>query len=618
MSGAALPPDSRDMHNLDAWPDSAAWDGSDSGGTSGGDADQAALLTYEPFFGLREKPFSLSANPRFLYRGSAHADAFARLDAGIRRREGLIVLTGEIGTGKTLLCRAVLDQLDRRTCSTFVVDPFITREELLKSLLVGFGVTSLTELQEGRMATAARQELSFALRDFLVSLVPAQAFAVLVVDEAQHLSPLVLEEIRILAELETRHKLIQVVLTGSPELRTALKRPDVRHVEQHVSVRCDLSLLDPPAVTGYIAHRLAIAARGGAVPVFTEAAAAIVAVASAGVPRAVNRICDRALHAAWISRTPSITAETVQSALIELEMAMPEGPFAEASCESAVSMPERTSSTAAANRASVAEESEASATMARRAPVPEERERPGNDRRLSSKHRNERTALSGRVWGAPVVDADALTQFSNEAVLEAPRRVGPCSQAPSEPVRGETTRGAFSPVARRCALAATAAILVVLVANGVGALNMDLSLGWMAGSPVRSSLPPLPVAAAESSRLRRLLITPDEHLAVQNDGLSRAPGVYTIRVGVFAHQADAYALASDLSVTPLRTAIRRMEPRPPGQGTFELVVEGNGTLEHAIASANRLRQHPGAAQATVVGLPGAFAARTPAAPRDDD
>src|SRR5687768_4643060 len=126
-------------------------------------------LTYEPYYGLREKPFSLAADPRFLYNGPSHVRAFEQLRAGIRRREGLIVLTGEIGTGKTTLCRAVLDQLDRRTFTTFVRDPFLSREDLLKTLLIDFGVMSIADLKNGRLNGATRPDLSYPLYEFLDS-----------------------------------------------------------------------------------------------------------------------------------------------------------------------------------------------------------------------------------------------------------------------------------------------------------------------------------------------------------------------------------------------------------------------------------------------------------------
>src|SRR3954471_7624407 len=222
----------------------------------------SASLTYEPFYGLREKPFSLSADPRFLYRSPAHGPAFDAILAGIRRREGLIVLTGQIGTGKTTLCRSVLQHLDRRTFAAFVPDPFVSREDLLKTLLVDFGVISIADLTRGRFNGASRSDLSYQLYEFLDSLVPLQAFAVLVIDEAQNLSLPLLEEIRILSELERREKLLQVVLVGQPELRTSLGLPQMRQVDQRVSVCCDLTALDVAGVAGYINHRLLVAGQG--------------------------------------------------------------------------------------------------------------------------------------------------------------------------------------------------------------------------------------------------------------------------------------------------------------------------------------------------------------------
>src|SRR3954462_7962538 len=120
----------------------------------------SASLTYEPYYGLREKPFSLSSDPRFLYKSPSHAPTFDDLREGIRRREGLIVLTGDIGTGKTTLCKAVLEDLDRKTFSSFVPDPFVSREDLLKMLLMDFGVTSIEDVKSGRLAGASRPELS--------------------------------------------------------------------------------------------------------------------------------------------------------------------------------------------------------------------------------------------------------------------------------------------------------------------------------------------------------------------------------------------------------------------------------------------------------------------------
>src|SRR5918994_4708083 len=250
-----------------------------------------ASLMYEPFYGLCEKPFSLSADPRFLYRSPAHGPAFDDLLAGIRRREGLVVLTGEIGTGKTTLCRSVLQHLDRRTFSAFVADPFVSREDLLKTLLVDFGVISIGDLTRGRFNGASRSDLSYPLYEFLDSLVPLQAFAVVVIDEAQNLSLPLLEEIRILSELERREKLLQVVLVGQPELKSNLRLPEMRQVDQRVSVRCELTALDAAGVAGYVGHRLRVAGRGESRVQFTRPALDAIYEGSSGVPWLINRIC---------------------------------------------------------------------------------------------------------------------------------------------------------------------------------------------------------------------------------------------------------------------------------------------------------------------------------------
>src|SRR5688572_27681779 len=275
----------------------------------------SASLTYEPFYGLHEKPFSLSADPRFLFRSSAHGPAFDELQAGIQRREGLIVLTGEIGAGKTTVCRSVLQHLDRRTFASFVADPFVSREDLLKTLLVDFGVISIGDLTRGRFNGASRSDLSYPLYEFLDSLVPLQAFAVVVIDEAQNLSLPLLEEIRILSELERREKLLQVVLVGQPELRSSLKLPQMRQVEQRVSVRCELTALDADGVAGYVHHRLKVAGLGDGRMEFSGAALDAIYRGSSGVPRLINRICDRALHGASASRSTLIDAHFVWDAV---------------------------------------------------------------------------------------------------------------------------------------------------------------------------------------------------------------------------------------------------------------------------------------------------------------
>jgi general secretion pathway protein A len=284
-------------------------------------ADSSASLSYEPFYKLREKPFSLSADPRFLFKSTAHAPAFNALLAGIRRREGLIVLTGEIGSGKTMLCKSVLQALDRRTFSAFVPDPFVSREDLLKILLVDFGVVSIADLKNGRLNGASRLDLSYLLYEFLDSLTPLQAFTVLIIDEAQNLTVPLLEEIRILSELERREKLLQVVLVGQPELAEKLKLPEMRQVDQRVSVRHELGPLDARSVAAYVQHRLHVAGDGGSPAEFTPAALAAVFQGSTGIPRLINRICDRALQLGYERRVLVIEPTLVNKAIDDLRLA---------------------------------------------------------------------------------------------------------------------------------------------------------------------------------------------------------------------------------------------------------------------------------------------------------
>ena len=291
-------------------------------------------LTYEPYYGLREKPFSLSADPKFLFKSTAHAPAFDELLNGIRRREGLITLTGEIGTGKTTLIRSVLQHLDRRTFSAFVPDPFVSREDLLKMLLVDFGVVSIADLKRGSLSGASRPDLSYPLYEFLDSLVPLQAFAVLIIDEAQNLPLSLLEEVRILSDLEGREKLLQVVLVGQPELRAHLKLPELRQVDQRVSVRCELAPLGRDGVAGYINYRLRVASDGKGRVEFSDAACEAVYQGSRGTPRLINLICDRALHRGHEARVERIEPHFVWDAIADLGL-----PLAAAETSGALSTP---------------------------------------------------------------------------------------------------------------------------------------------------------------------------------------------------------------------------------------------------------------------------------------
>ena len=296
-------------------------------GVSDATSSQSAgsgVLTYEPYYGLKTKPFSLSTDPRSLYKSSSHAAVFEDLLAAIRRREGLIVLTGEMGTGKTTLCRAALYQLDRKTFTTFVPDPSLSREDLLRMLLVGFGEVSIHDLKQGRLKGTPRAELGCQLYDFLISLESVDAFAALVIDEAQNLSGPLLDEIRALSEMEAGRRLLQIVLVGQPELRTRLKLPEMQQIAQRVTTACELRPLTREGVHGYVSHRLAVVGGTRDRVEFSSAALDLVFVTSAGIPRLVNRICDRALFYGHLDRTSQIGQLHVGRAIQELELSRPQ------------------------------------------------------------------------------------------------------------------------------------------------------------------------------------------------------------------------------------------------------------------------------------------------------
>jgi type II secretory pathway predicted ATPase ExeA len=279
---------------------------------------------YESYYGFAEKPFSLTPDPKYLYRSESHANAFDLLQYAVRRREGFVVVTGDIGTGKTTLCRALLEQIDRTTFTALVLNPFLTEEDLLKRILQDFGVISREEIKAGRLATVTKQELIETLYDFLLSLIPLKASAVLIIDEAQNLPLPVIEQIRILSNLETdKEKLLQIILVGQLNLQTLLRSPELRQLDQRVSIRYELKPLDAETTAAYVAHRLTIAGGGQSVT-FAPKALREVHRRSDGIPRLINLICDRALLTAYSIRASRITREMVAHAATSLDVPDPE------------------------------------------------------------------------------------------------------------------------------------------------------------------------------------------------------------------------------------------------------------------------------------------------------
>ena len=278
---------------------------------------------YEDYYGFSEKPFSLTPDPKYLYRSQSHANAFELLQYATRRREGFVVVTGDIGTGKTTLCRALLEQIDRTTFTALVLNPFLSEEDLLKRILVDFGVISREELKTRNLTGVSKQELIDAIYDFLLGLIPLKAGAVLIIDQAQNLPLQVLEQIRILSNLETdKEKLLQIVLVGQLELQTLLRSPELRQLDQRVSIRYELKPLDAETVAAYVAHRLTIAG-GSASVAFTAKALAEVHRLSGGIPRLINLICDRALLGGFSLQTSRITDDMVRQAAASLDLRRP-------------------------------------------------------------------------------------------------------------------------------------------------------------------------------------------------------------------------------------------------------------------------------------------------------
>jgi len=264
---------------------------------------------YTAFYGLREKPFALSPDPRFLYLAGSHREALAHLLYGIEEGEGFISVTGEVGTGKTTLCRTLLERLDGDIELAFLFNPSRTALELLQSICAEFGLPA-----EG----LARRSLMNQLDAFLVERKRQGRRVLLIIDEAQTLSENTLEQVRLLSNLETsREKLIQILLLGQPELDRKLDGRGLRQLRQRISVRWKLEPLGPQETRAYVRHRLSVAA-GEPRDLFTEAALREIHRRTGGVPRLVNQLCDRALLAGYAARAAQIRPALIRAAAREI------------------------------------------------------------------------------------------------------------------------------------------------------------------------------------------------------------------------------------------------------------------------------------------------------------
>jgi general secretion pathway protein A len=279
---------------------------------------------YEEFYGFVQSPFTLAPDPRFFYSSESHEEAIRQLLQSIRRQEGFIVLTGDIGTGKTTLCRTLLGQLEETTFTSLILNPLVSVEELLREILLDFGVVSREAVRSGRIAGASKHELATALHDFLRSLAPLDGSGVLIIDEAQHLSPQVLEQIRVLSNLDAGDaKRLQVVLVGQLNLLDVLAQAEMRQLHQRISLKARLNPLTRDEVEAYIGHRLTVA-QGSSTVTFEPAAIELVHVVSGGIPRVINLLCDRALMLGAQQGTDAIARSQIAEAAAALALPVPE------------------------------------------------------------------------------------------------------------------------------------------------------------------------------------------------------------------------------------------------------------------------------------------------------
>lgn len=272
---------------------------------------------YKDFFGLREYPFNMTPDPQFLYFSHNHRIALDLLQYGIRERKGFAVLTGEVGAGKTTLCRALLNSLDPSTKTALILNPCLSEAEILRAIVGEFNL---------QPARTTRKELYDTLNAFLLRELAADHKVALIVDEAQDLKPSVLEQIRLLSNLETeKEKLLTIILVGQPELRDLLGRPDLRQLRQRIVLRHHVGPLREGEVYLYISHRLRVAGDPGRIR-WTENAVELVAQHSHGIPRLINVVCDAALTAAYVTESFEIDSAKVRMALRETELTADEEP----------------------------------------------------------------------------------------------------------------------------------------------------------------------------------------------------------------------------------------------------------------------------------------------------
>ena len=266
---------------------------------------------YAAYFGLKENPFSLSPEPRYLFLSEQHRDALNCMIYGIKEKKGFVLISGDIGTGKTTICRSLINLLDDSVETALIFNTAISDLDLLETVIGEYGIAIIS-------GSKTKKNYIDVLNDFLLRNFAAGKTAVLVIDEAQNLSHGVLEQIRMLSNLETEtEKLIQIILIGQSELSNTLMLPALRQLNERITVRYDLKPLSSPEVREYIQHRLKVAQGPGSLK-FTRGAFNLIYNFSEGIPRRINALCDRALLIAYTKNVSKIDRKIVKLAVHDI------------------------------------------------------------------------------------------------------------------------------------------------------------------------------------------------------------------------------------------------------------------------------------------------------------
>ncbi|MCX5697187.1 MAG: AAA family ATPase [Candidatus Omnitrophica bacterium] len=266
---------------------------------------------YCNFYGLKERPFNVTSDPAFFFASRQHEEALSHLIYGVTQRKGIIVITGEIGTGKTTLCRLFLSQLEesrQKTKTAFILNPHFSDIQLIEAIVKDFGINTKND---------CRTSFFRELNQFLLREAQNGNNSILIIDESQNLQPNQLEQIRLLSNLETeKDKLIQIILVGQPELNRKLDLYELRQLQQRIMVRYNITSLDGDELKKYIYHRLDVA--GSKKIKFSEEAIEGITEFSGGTPRLINIICDRALLAGFVAETSLIDTRIINRCRQEL------------------------------------------------------------------------------------------------------------------------------------------------------------------------------------------------------------------------------------------------------------------------------------------------------------